>query len=154
MRGLERIVSEHPFFAGLDESFLDLVRGCAKNVRFKAGQMLFREGGSADQFYLIREGRVALEIASPLHGAVTFQTVGEGDIAGISCFFPPYRWTYDARAVDPVRAIALDGTCLHDKCEADHSLGYDVMKRLVPILMQRLQAARLQVLDVYGKPAD
>lgn len=153
VRGLERIVSEHPFFAGLDESFLDLVRGCAKNVRFKRGQMLFREGGAADQFYLIREGRVALEIAAPTQGAVTFQTVAEGEIVGISWLFPPYRWSYDARAIDPVRAIALDGTCLRDKCEADHSLGYDVMKRLVPILMQRLQATRLQALDVYGRPA-
>ncbi|WP_421723487.1 cyclic nucleotide-binding domain-containing protein [Bauldia sp.] len=153
VRGLERIVSEHPFFAGLDESFLDLVRGCAKNVRFSPNQHLFREGGPADQFYLIREGRVALEIAAPGYGAVTFQTVGEGDIVGVSWLFPPYRWTYDARAVDRVRAISLDGKCLRDKCEDDHSLGYDVMKRLVPILMNRLQATRLQVLDVYGKPA-
>ena len=124
-------------------------RTCGSN----AGKYLFREGGPADQLYLIREGRVALEIAAPGSGAVTFQTVGEGEIVGISWLFPPYRWTYDARAVERVRAIGMDATCLRNKCEADHSLGYDVMKRLVPILFQRLQATRLQVLDVYGKPA-
>ena len=153
VEGLERIVRQHPFFAGLDESFLELVVGCAKNVRFKAGEYMFREGGPADQFYLIREGRVALEIAAPGSGAVVFQTVAEGEVVGVSWLFPPYRWTFDARALEDVRAIAMDGTCLRNKCEADHTLGYDVMKRLVPVLMQRLQATRLQVLDVYGKPA-
>ncbi|MEQ8696205.1 MAG: cyclic nucleotide-binding domain-containing protein, partial [Bauldia litoralis] len=109
--------------------------------------------GPADQLYLIREGRVALEIAAPGSGSVTFQTVSEGEIVGISWLFPPYRWTYDARAMERVRAIGMDATCLRTKCEADHDLGYDVMKRLVPILFQRLQATRLQVLDIYGKPA-
>lgn len=151
--GLEKIVRDHPFFAGLDESFLQLVCGCAKNVRFDAGEYLFREGGAADQLYLIREGRVALEIAAPGHDSVTFQTVGTGEIVGVSWLFPPYRWNYDVRAIDGVRAIAMDATCLRTKCEADHDLGYDVMKRLVPILIQRLQATRLQVLDIYGKPA-
>ncbi|MEP0323994.1 cyclic nucleotide-binding domain-containing protein [Bauldia litoralis] len=153
VEGLERIVRDHPFFKGLDESFLELVCGCAQNVRFEAGAYLFREGGPADQLYLIREGRVALEIAAPGSGAVTFQTVSEGEIVGISWLFPPYRWTYDARAMERVRAIGMDATCLRTKCEADHDLGYDVMKRLVPILFQRLQATRLQVLDIYGKPA-
>ena len=151
--GLERIVREHPFFAGLNEAFLELVCGCAKNVQFAAGQYLFREGGPADQFYLIREGRVALEIAAPGSGAITFQTVGEGEIVGVSWLFPPYRWNFDARAMEPVRAIGMDATCLRNKCEADHGLGYDVMMRLAPILMQRLQATRMQILDVYGKPA-
>lgn len=151
--GLDRIVREHPFFAGLDETFCDLVCGCAKNVRFEAGQYLFREGGPADQFYLLRHGRVALEVTAPGRGAVTFQTVTEGEVVGVSWLIPPYRWTYDARALDPVRAIAMDAACLRQKCEADHDLGYEMMKRFVPVLVQRLQATRLQILDVYGTSA-
>ena len=127
---------------GSTTDFVELVVGCAKNVRFDAGKYLFREGDPADQFYLIREGRVALEIAAPGRGAVTFQTVGEGEIVGVSWLFPPYRWTYDARALELVRAIGMDATCLRDKCEADHDLGYEMMKRFVPILVQRLQATR------------
>lgn len=149
--GLDKVVREHKFFAGLDEEFLKLVVGCARNVRFEAGQYLFHEGGAADQLFLLRHGRVALEVSAPGRGSVTFQTVGENEIVGVSWLFPPYRWTYDARAVELVRAVAMDATCLRDKCEADHDLGYDVMKRLVPILVQRLQATRMQVLDVYGR---
>jgi CRP/FNR family cyclic AMP-dependent transcriptional regulator len=153
VEGLERIIRDHPFFAGLGEEFRKLVCGCARNVRFEAGQFLFREGEPANEFFLLRHGRVALEITVPGRGAMTFQTVGEGEIVGVSWLIPPYRWTNDARALGLTRAIGMDATCLRRKCEADHDLGYEMMKRFVPVLVQRLQATRLQVLDVYGTPA-
>jgi len=153
VEGLERIIRDHPFFAGLGEEFRKLVCGCARNVRFEAGQFLFREGEPANEFFLLRHGRVALEITVPGRGAMTFQTVGEGEIVGVSWLIPPYRWTNDARALGLTHAIGMDATCLRRKCEADHDLGYEMMKRFVPVLVQRLQATRLQVLDVYGTPA-
>jgi len=153
IEGLERIISEHPFFAKMEKSFLDIVVGCAKNVRFEAGQYLFHEGEGADQFYLVRHGRLALQITSPGRGALTFQTLGEGEIVGISWLIPPYRWAYDAKALELTRAIAMDAACLRGKCEADHDLGYDMMKRFMPVLIQRLQAMRMQILDVYGTHA-
>ena len=151
-RGLERIVREHRFFAGLEEEFSKLVCGCAKNVRFDAGQYLFHEGDDADQFYLLRHGRVSLEVTAPGRGVISFQTLGEGEIVGVSWLIPPYRWAYDAKALELVRAIAMDATCLRGKCEADHDLGYEMMKRFVPVLVERLHGTRLQMLDVYGTP--
>jgi len=149
-RSLERIIREHPFFAGLDDAFVELVCGCAKNVRFDAGAYLSHEGNQADELYLIRHGRVALEVAAPGRGALTFQTLTEGEIVGLSSLIPPYRWTSDARALDLVRAISMDATCLRNKCDADHSLGYEVMRRFVPVLVERLQSTRMQALDLYG----
>jgi CRP/FNR family cyclic AMP-dependent transcriptional regulator len=153
MEGLERIIKQHPFFAGLDEGFCNLLCGCAKNVRFEAGEYLFHQGEPANWLYLLRHGRVALQIAAPGRGALTFQTVGEGEIVGVSWLVPPYRWSYDARATELTRAIAMDATCLRQKCESDHHLGYEVMKRFMPVLIQRLEGARLQMLDVYGAHA-
>ena len=153
MEGLERIVKEHPFFAGMPDAFCELVYGCAKNARFGAGQYLFHEGEPADWFYLLRHGRVALQVTAPGRGVVTFQTMIEGEMVGLSWLIPPYRWTYDAKAIELTRAIAMDAKCLRQKCEADHDLGYEMMKRFMPVLIQRLQATRLQILDVYGTPA-
>jgi CRP-like cAMP-binding protein len=150
MEGMERVVKEHPFFAGVDEALCKLVCGCAKNVHFDAGRYLFREGEPAEWFYLLRYGRVALQLTAPGRGAVTFQTLGAGEIVGVSWLIPPYRWTYDTKAIELTRAIAMDATCLRQKCESDHHLGYEMMKRFMPILIQRLQATRLQILDVYG----
>jgi CRP/FNR family transcriptional regulator, cyclic AMP receptor protein len=150
---LERIITEHPFFAGLDEGFRKMVTGCAKNVRFDAGRYLLHEGEPANEFYLIRHGRAALEVKAPGRVPVTFRTVGEGEIVGVSWLIPPYRWAYDVRALETVGAIAVDAECLRGKSEADHDFGYEMMKRFVPVLVQRLQATRLQLLDVYGTPS-
>ncbi len=153
IRSLETIIRDHPFFAGLEEEFCKLVCGCAKNVVFQAGDYLFHEGDPADRFYLLRHGRVAIQVTSPGRGAMTFQTLGEGEIAGLSWLIPPYRWAYDAKALDLTRAVAMDAACLRQKCEADHDLGYEMMKRFMPVLIQRLQATRMQILDVYGSRA-
>lgn len=150
MRTLETILAEHPFFAGLDPRYLQIIAGCATNVVFEAGQMIFREGEPANCFYLVRLGRVALEVHAAGVGTITIQTLDSGDILGWSWLVPPYRWHFDARAVELTRAIALDGECLRHKCEQDHSLGYELLKRFAEIITQRLQATRLQLLDVYS----
>jgi CRP-like cAMP-binding protein len=151
MEGLERFVGEHPLFAGLPQPFVALAAGCARNVVFKPGEYLFRSGDPADWIYLVRHGRVALEIVAPGQGTVVFETVGEGDVAGLTWLLPPYRWDHDARAIEPTRALALDANCLRNKWEADHALGYEVLKRFLGVLVQKVNAARFQVLDIYAR---
>ena len=150
MDGLERIVREHPFFAGLEEEFCAHICGCAKNVRFEADQYLLHEGDAADQLYVLRHGRVALEVTVPGRGPVTFQTLVAGEIVGVSWLIPPYRWTYDAKALEATRAIAMDATCLRRKCESDAPFGYEMLKRLAVVMEQRLDATQMQLLDMYG----
>jgi CRP/FNR family cyclic AMP-dependent transcriptional regulator len=151
MEGLEHILREHAFFTGFAPEHNALVAGCARNHRFDAGDYLFREGEPANEFFLIRHGKVALEIVAPGQAPIVFTTLGEGEIVGASWLVPPYRWSFDARAVELVRAIGIDAACLRGKCEADHHLGYEMMKRFLPVLVKRLHATRLQILDVYGK---
>ena len=147
---LERIIAECPFFAGLDQSFMNLVVGCASNVRFDAGTYIFKEGAPADTFYLIRSGKVAVEIFHPQRKPIVISTLDEGEILGWSWLLPPYVWKFHAHAIQNIRAIALDGRCLRNKCEENHDLGYEILKRFVQIIEQRLDATRLQLLDVYA----
>jgi CRP-like cAMP-binding protein len=148
---LAPLLAEHPFFRGLRAEHLATIAGCASNVRFDAGSMIAREGDEAAKFYVIRHGTVAIESFTPQAGAVTIQTVSAGDILGWSWLLPPYHWQFSARAQELVRAVALDGTCLRAKCEADHDLGYELLKRFAEIVAQRLSATRLQLLDLYGQ---
>lgn len=150
METLEPLLRGHEFFRDLDPGYITFMVGCASNVRFVEGSFLFREGEPADRFFLIRHGKVALEIAAPGRGAIIVQTVAAGGVVGFSWLFEPHVWQFGARAVGPVRAIALDGVCLRAKCEQDPRLGYGLMQRFARIAVQRLQATRLQVLDVYG----
>ncbi|HUJ20702.1 MAG TPA: cyclic nucleotide-binding domain-containing protein [Bryobacteraceae bacterium] len=150
METLEPILAKHAFFEGLDAAYLKLLVGCASNVRFPAGSYIFRQGEEASHFYLMRQGRVALEIYAPHRPSIVVETLDGDDILGWSWLIPPYRWRFDARVVEATRAVALDGKCLRAKCEEDHDLGYELLKRFAHIVTERLQATRLQLLDVYA----
>lgn len=152
MQNLKAILAGHAFFTGLAEPYLDLMGGCAKNVRFEADEEIFHEGEDAAWFYLIRHGSVALEVDAIGHKPLTLLTLTEGDVLGVSWLVPPCRWVFTARARTLVRAIALDAHCLRKKCEQDHDLGYELMQRFSRMLLQRLHAARMQMLDVYNVP--
>lgn len=149
METLEPLLSEHPFLKGLDQKHLQLITGCASNVRFDAGQIIFREGEEADQFYIIRQGKVALQIYTPGRGSIIIDTLTDGDILGWSWLIPPYQWRFDAVATELTRAIALDGKCLRNKCEADHNLGYELLKRFSSIVDSRLESTRIRLVDMY-----
>jgi CRP/FNR family transcriptional regulator, cyclic AMP receptor protein len=150
MRDLAEILSGHPFFHGLAAADVALIAGCGSNVHYAENDMLFREGEPADYFYLLRHGRVALEIASPDRGPLTVLTLGPDDIIGWTWLVPPYRMSCDARALEAVRATRFDGACIRGKCERDPRLGYELLKRFAGVIGRRLRATRLQVLDVYG----
>ena len=150
MKDIKTLIQEHPFFLGLDAAALELVAGCASNAHFAAGEFLFHEGDPANQFYLLRGGRVQLETPVPGRAPVVLETIQAGEVIGWSWLFPPYLWHFDAQAAESVRATVFDGKCLRGKCEENHDLGYELAMRSAQIMMQRLQATRLQLLDVYG----
>jgi CRP/FNR family cyclic AMP-dependent transcriptional regulator len=147
---LSALLADNPLFQGLPQPDLELIAGCAANARFEAGDFLFREGQPADTFYLLRYGKVSIEFFAPGRGAISLHTRGEGDVIGWSWLFPPHVWSHDARAHELVRGIAFDGACLRAKLEHDPRLGYELMKRFGHIVHQRLDATRLQLLDLYG----
>jgi CRP-like cAMP-binding protein len=150
IHSLERILAAHPFFKDLDEPQLDTVTGCVSNVAFSPGDFVFREGEAADRFYVVREGKVAIEVFVPNKGPVTIETIEGGEVLGWSWLFAPYRARFDARALNPVRALSLDGACLRAKCQKDPALGYELLKRFTQVVVARLEATRMQLLDLYG----
>jgi len=150
MKTIDALLEEHSFFKGMSPAYLELIAGCARNAHFEPGAYLCREGAEAQEFFAIRQGKVALELYSPEGGLVVLQTVGAGEVLGWSWIFPPYKWMFDVRAVDATRTVLFDGLCLRTKCEQDPVMGYDFMKRFAMVAARRLEVARLQLLDVYG----
>jgi CRP-like cAMP-binding protein len=150
VREIRDLLAGHEFFAVLEPADLDLIAGCGRNVVFKAGAIIARAGEPADHFFVIRHGRVALEVDTPGRGALVVETARPGDVVGWSWLFPPYEWRFDARAAAEVHAIALDGACLRAKCDDDPALGYRLMKRFSSVVVDRLETTRLRLLDLYG----
>src|SRR5262249_54630950 len=120
----------------------------AMRLHYEPGDLIFGEGDPANRFYLIEKGKVSLESPRQDEASVPIQTIGPGDVLGWSWLFPPYRWHFDARAVERTTAIFFYGTRLREACENDHDLGYELMKRMTQVVIQRLQATRKQLLAV------
>ncbi len=152
MESYADILARQPFFKDLDPIYLRLIGDCGSDVCFTPGEFIFRQGGDANRFYLIQQGTVALELFTPERGILTVQTLGEGELLGASWLFPPYVWQYEARVIETTRAVAFNARCLRAACDDDHDLGYELMKRFAWALTLRLNATRLQFLDLYANP--
>ncbi len=143
-------LAEHRFLRGMDPDFVERLTRSAYERRYDAGTLLVREGDPAEEFILIYQGKVALEIALPDRPRKTIQTVGPGEVLGWSWLLPPHQWHLDARAVKPTRVLGLAAAHLRAVLNEDPASGYQFLLRLLPVVVQRLENARLQLLDLHG----
>ena len=143
-------VALHPFLAGLNGVQLVLLTDCAMSVRFQSGDIILRKGDHADRIFLIETGKVVLESGKDHGEPVVVDTIGAGDLLGWSWMFPPYSWQFTARAVAPTRAICFAGSVLREYCERDHSLGYELLKRMTAVMTRRMQNARRKMLAIHS----
>lgn len=143
-------LGEHPFLQGLSKEHVAALAELAEQAQFEAGSYIFREGEKASAFYLIRQGKTAVETFAAQRGNLTIQTIDAGDVLGWSWLLPPQNWRFSARAIELVRTVKLDGGKLMQLCENDHELGFQIFSRLLQVVAQRLEATRIQLLDIYG----
>ena len=147
---IAQYLPDHEFFTGLDTAATDLLAGCAADNDVRSGELLFRAGDPANHFYLIRRGRVAIEVPTPGGRPMVLDTFEDGDVVGWSWVVPPYLWTFDGRSSVDTSVVAFDAACLRGKYLANPMLGYDLMQRFVQLMNHRLLSARIRLLDLYG----
>lgn len=152
MEAIDQFLRQHPIFEGLSEQNLQQIAAHASSVTFHAGQKIFAENSDADKFYILRTGKVALEIPRPYHeGCFELQLLGEGEVLGWSWFIEPFKWHFDARAKEMTRAIAFDAKALKQLCEKDMALGFEFTKRFSKLMLQRLNATRFRLIELSTK---
>ncbi len=143
-------LSKHPVLQGLDARQVALVISYASTADYKPGQRVFQRDFDAREFIIVRSGRIAIEVPSIDGEALQIQTVGEGSLLGWSWFIPPYRWSFDARAVEQSNVISVNGDKLRTACDNDPKLGYALMKRFAALMAERLNAARIAAMRHYA----
>jgi CRP/FNR family transcriptional regulator, cyclic AMP receptor protein len=153
MKTLNETITQHELFQEMKPEHLAVLIEGAKATEFKVGDVLFREGEPANQFYLIASGKIALEAHEPSDGTVLVQTLGAGDVLGWSWLFPPFVWHFQARAIEPTTVIALSGAHLLVTAEGNHDFGYELMKRVAKVVIRRLQSTRKQLLALQVESA-
>jgi len=139
------LISAQPFWKGLNPQFLHVLKECSGRVTFGIGEPILQSGFEAENFYLITRGHVSLEMFMPGKGIVTIQTIWPGEPLGWSWFFPPYRWHFNANSCDITEALVFDGRKLREYAAENHDFGYDLAGRIGQVMLQRLQATRLQL---------
>ena len=147
-QSLEEMLADHPFFKGMKPAHLGIVAGAAMKTHMETDQFIFREGDPANRLYLIQKGRVALEAPGTESTATRFEIIGAGDMLGWSWLFPPFYSHFAARALEPTEGIFLYGTRLREECDQNPEFGYDLMKRTVAVVIQRLQATRGRLVEI------
>ena len=150
---LDADIAAHPFLLGLSKHHLRLLADCATRVAFEANQVVFREGETANRFYLIERGEVVLETNTAAGKTVVIDRIGKGDLLGWSWLFPPHLWHFTARASEATTAIFFYGTILREYCEKDHTLGYALLKRMSEVMTRRRQLARAKLVEEQGAAA-
>jgi CRP-like cAMP-binding protein len=143
---VQDLLAAHPFLGGLAEERLARLATWARRAPFHAGARVFSEGGHADRFWLIRDGKVRLYAWVPGQGDVAIETLGPDTVLGWSWMFPPYRWHFGAVAVESTLTVELDGAGVRRLCDADPTLGHDLTQRFMRVVVERLQATRARLL--------
>ncbi|MET0342316.1 MAG: cyclic nucleotide-binding domain-containing protein [Polyangiales bacterium] len=147
---IAKYLTQHPSFDGLEPAQVSLIASHAQLTQFAPGQALFSRDGEAREFFIVREGTVTVGVPSIEGESLEIQTVGPGSMLGWSWLIPPYRWSFDARAVTPTSVIAVNGEKLREVCEVDLKLGYELMKRFAFLMAKRLNAARMVAIRQYA----
>jgi CRP/FNR family cyclic AMP-dependent transcriptional regulator len=152
MSSKEDFLSAHEFFKGLNEDFITLLSEYATERQVKKGEVLFQPGRPANRFYLLRNGRVSVQVPALVGPALELQVLGENQILGWSWLIPPYRWNFLARAVEDTDLLEFDGSAILERCEKDPKFGYELFKRFTALMSERLDAARQKMMDQWNPP--
>jgi len=145
------LLSDHAFLAGFPPEAVALVADQAEAVTFRPGVLLFREGSPADVTYFIIKGSVSIEVHAPNRGPIVIETLEAGQVVGLSWAAPPFRYQFDARAVDEVEVVCVNTERLRVSLAENPVLGFLLLDRLAGVILERLQATRIRLLDIYGQ---
>ncbi|MCH6583107.1 MAG: cyclic nucleotide-binding domain-containing protein [Gammaproteobacteria bacterium] len=151
-QSIEDYLPTHAFFSGLDDSFMKFLSDSATELRVKKGDVLFQQGERADKFYLLRNGHMSVQVPALMGPTLEIQTLGEDQILGWSWLIPPYRWNFQARALEDSDLLEFDGSAILARCEEDPKFGYELLKRFATLMSERLDAARQKMMDEWNPP--
>jgi CRP-like cAMP-binding protein len=149
---IEDYLSSQTFFHELDDRFLKILSNSSAVLEIKKGDALFHQGEYADKFYLLRNGQVSVQVPALVGPTLEIQALSKDQILGWSWLIPPYRWHFQARAVDDSELLEFDGRAILVHCEEDPKFGYELLKRFAGLMSERLDAARQKMMDQWDPP--
>ena len=146
------VLGAQPFLRGMPSAQLAVLAELCEHVSIPSGERLFDEGSQADRCWIIDAGQVMLDASVPGQGRVIIETLGRGDVTGLSWMLPPYQWRFGAVARQPTQAFVFDARAVRAACDADPLLGYELSRRFSAVVVNRLQATRARLIEACSRP--
>lgn len=151
-KAIDHYLSQQALFAGLDEKYIAFLSRHAKKLSIEKGEMLFRQGEPAEKFYVVRDGRISVQIPSLYGPPLEIQALGNDQVLGWSWLIAPYRWSFQAKAELDTDLLEFDGRAVLAHCEEEPRFGFELLKRFAALMSERLEAARLKMMEAWNPP--
>ena len=138
------------FLAKFSPRVQEKLMALAEPFQFKAGQDIIGEGDFSVYLYIVKSGRVAVEMDVPPKGRCMIRTGDAGDMFSWSALVEPRLATAAVRAMEDTEAFGIKGGVLMDECRKDYELGFELYRALTEVIAGRLNATRLQFVNVFS----
>ncbi len=149
-QSITEYLSNHAFFSELNVEVVNYLCECVSVHKIKKGQILFQQGERADKFYIVRNGQISIQIPAVMGPTLEIQTLGKDQVLGWSWLISPYQWSFQAKTEENTELLEFDGTTILARCEQDPQFGYVLLKRFAELMAERLDAARLKMMDEWN----
>ena len=143
-------LSAHEFFSEFSDDVLKFLCECSSMREIKKGQILFLQGEHADKFYIVRSGRISIQMPAIMGPTLEIQAVDEDQVLGWSWLISPYQWNFQTKAEDDSELLQFDGAAILEQCELDPKLGFELVKKFAALMTVGLNAARLKMMDEWN----
>ncbi len=143
-------LSTHEFFSEFNADDLKFLCECSSTYEIKMGQILFRQGEKADRFYVVRNGRISLQMPAIMGPTLEIQPLDNDQILGWSWLISPYKWNFQAKAEEDSELLQFDGAALLARCEQEPKFGYELLKKFAALMSEGLNAARQKMMDEWN----
>ncbi len=147
---IQKTLSENPFFSELDDDAVAFLVAHAKELKISQDEVIFKRGEHADKFYLVRSGRITVEIPAVYGPSLEIQNLGAGEVLGWSWLIDPYKWDFQARVEEDADLLEFDGAAVLENCEKDRNFGYEILKQFTELMSERLTGARQRMMDTFS----
>ena len=125
-QSITEYLSNHEFFSEFSDDVLKFLCECSSTREIKKGQILFRQGEHADKFYVIRNGRISLQMPAIMGPTLEIQTLDKDQVLGWSWLISPYQWNFQTKAEEDSELLQFDGTAILARCKQEPKFGYEL----------------------------
>jgi CRP/FNR family transcriptional regulator, cyclic AMP receptor protein len=130
----------------LPDSVLEKLAPLAEEITYRENDVIFRHGEPADTFGMLLRGKILLNMEAKPGLIVSLGTIKDGYSFGWGVLLPGSNHSNDAVALEPCQVLMIQGQTLLDLLDHDRDVGYQLLRKFITIMKNRLDRRTSQFL--------